>query len=113
MVGAGVLHFVVPDPYRRIVPRALGHARMLVAVSGVVEMAAGTLLAVPRTRRIGAWVTVVLLVVVWPANVQMALDGGVAGASFPANSALLSWVRVPLQVPLLVWAYRQTRPSRG
>jgi hypothetical protein len=43
----------------------------------------------------------------------MALDGGLAGAGFPANSAVLSWLRVPLQVPMLVWAYRQARPAAG
>ncbi|HEX3623707.1 MAG TPA: hypothetical protein VHT97_15440 [Acidimicrobiales bacterium] len=111
MVAAGVLHFVIPTSYQRIVPRALGHARTLVAVTGVVEIVAGVLVAIPRTRRLGAWLTLVLLVVVWPANVQMALDGGVAGAGFPAGSALLSWLRVPLQLPLFVWAYRQTRPG--
>jgi uncharacterized membrane protein len=111
MVAAGVLHFVIPGSYRRIVPRVLGHARALVAVTGVIEMAAGALVAVPRTRRAGAWLTLVLLVVVWPANIQMALDGGIAGAGFPANSALLSWLRVPLQLPLFAWAYRQTRPA--
>jgi uncharacterized membrane protein len=56
-------------------------------------------------------VALVLFVVVWPANIQMALDGGIPGAGFPANSAVLSWLRVPLQLPLFVWAYRQTRPA--
>ena len=109
MVAAGLLHFVIPRSYARIVPRPLGHARALVAVSGVAEIGAGMLIAVPRTRRLGAWMALVLLLAVWPANFQMALDGGVAGAGFPADSALLSWVRVPLQVPMLLWAYRQAR----
>ena len=111
MVAAGTLHFVIPHSYQRIVPRILGHSRSLVAVSGVAEIVAGGLLAVPRTRRLGAWLTLGLLVGVWPANIQMALDGGIAGAGFPANSAVLSWLRVPLQVPLWVWAWRYTRPS--
>jgi uncharacterized membrane protein len=102
---------VVPSSYQRIVPRVLGHAAGMVAVSGVVEIGAGVLVAVPRTRRLGAWVALVLFVVVWPANIQMALDGGIPGAGFPANSAVLSWLRVPLQLPLFVWAYRQTRPA--
>jgi uncharacterized membrane protein len=108
MVAAGLLHFVIPASYQRIVPRLIGHARALVAISGVIEVVAGVLLAVPRTRRVGAWLTLVLLVLVWPANIQMALDGGIAGAGFPANSALLSWLRVPLQLPLVAWAYRLT-----
>lgn len=79
------------------------------AVSGVLQMVAGVLVAVPRTRRLGAWMAVAVLVTVWPANVQMALDGGLPGAGFPAGSAVVSWLRVPLQAPLIVWAHRQTR----
>ena len=106
MVVAGVLHFVIPRGYERIVPRLLGHARVLVASTGVAEIAAGLLVAVPRTRRLGARVTFALLVVVWPANVQMALDGGLSGAGPVLGSAAVAWIRVALQVPLLAWAGR-------
>lgn len=113
MVAAGLLHFVIPRSYARIVPRPLGHARGLVAVTGVAEVLAGILLAVPRTRRAGAWMTLGLLLAVWPANIQMAVDGGLAGAPFPAGSAVAAWLRVPLQVPLIVWAYGLARPARA
>jgi uncharacterized membrane protein len=112
LVAAGVLHFVIPRSYQRIVPRFLGHAPLLVAVSGVAELAAGALVAVPRTRRLGAGLAFVLFLVVWPANIQMALDGGLPDAGFPAGSALVAWLRVPLQVPLLVWAWREARAAR-
>lgn len=113
LAGAGVLHFIVPRSYQRIVPRPLaGAAPALVAVSGVLEMAAGVLVAVPRTRRLGAWLGVAVLVAVWPANVQMAMDGGIPGAGFPGGSPVVSWLRVPLQAPLIVWAYRQARPPQ-
>ena len=91
-------------------PRPLGHAPLLVAASGALQIAAGALLALPRTRRLGGWVAVVVLVGVWPANVKMALDGGIPGAAFPAGSPLVWWLRVPLQLPLIAWAHRQTRP---
>ncbi len=103
--GSGVLHLVVPRPYERIVPGALASRRSeVVAVSGVAEMACALLLLVPRTRRLGGYATAALLIAVFPANVQMALDGGVGDAGFPANSAVLAWLRLPLQVPLIWWA---------
>lgn len=109
LVGAGILHFVIPRSYQRIVPRFLGHAPFLVAASGVVELLAGALVAVPRTRRLGAGVAFLLFIVVWPANVQMAIDAGRPDAGL---SALITWLRVPLQIPLLVWAWRLARPAR-
>lgn len=109
LAAAGTGHFVASSIYERIVPRVLGHSRLLVQVSGMAEILAGALLALPRTRRLGAWFTIALLVAVFPANVQMALDGGIKDAGFPANSAVLSWLRLPFQVPLIAWAHRFTR----
>ncbi len=105
MGGAGAMHFIAPAPYRRIVPAPLrGQAAGVVAVSGVCELACAALLALPRTRRLGAWATAALFVAVFPANVQMALDSGHANASHPLNNAALAWLRLPLQLPLILWA---------
>ena len=109
MVTAGVLHFVIPDTYARIVPRALGDARTIVYVSGFVEAGVGILLAVPRTRRLGGWCTVAVLVVVFPANVQMALDSGGGGAAGDLASPVVAWLRLPLQLPLIAWALAHAR----
>lgn len=109
LVGAGTVHFLIPSSYERIVPRLLGHSRALVLVSGAAEVAAGLLVAVPRTRRVGAWLAVGLLVAVFPANVQMAIDGGLPGAGFPLGSPVVAWVRLPLQVPLVLWALSHAR----
>lgn len=105
MAGAGVMHFVAPGFYTKIVPRWIGHERAVVAWSGVAELLCGLLVAVPRTRRVGAWATVVVLVVVYPANLQMAVDAG-----RPADAmGWAAWLRLPLQVPAIVWAQRHTR----
>ncbi len=109
--GSGVLHVVAPAPYRRIIPAPLrDRAAAVVAVSGACEISCALLLAFPRTRRLGASLTAALFVAVFPANVQMALDGGYADAPFPANSAALAWLRLPLQLPLILWALRFRRP---
>ena len=103
--GSGVLHLVIPAPYRRLVPAPLGQWRSeLVALSGVAEIGCAALLLLPRTRRVGALATAALLVAVFPANLQMAIDGGYPDAPFPANNAVAAWLRLPLQVPLVLWA---------
>ena len=51
----GVLHFVKPEHFDRIVPRALpGSARFYTYASGVAELGVAGLLALPKTRRAGA-----------------------------------------------------------
>lgn len=109
MVGSGVVHLVAPGFYERIVPRSLGHPRFYVHASGVAEVVGGLLLLMPRTRRLGGWVCAALLVVVFPANVQMAVDGGARGAGGLLASPLAAWLRLPLQAPLVWWAAHEGR----
>ncbi len=99
--GSGVLHFVVPTPYRRIMPAPLrAHAAAVVVASGLCELVCAALLAIPRTRRLGATATAALFVAVFPANIQMALDS--LHADMPV--AVIAWLRLPLQAPLIFWA---------
>lgn len=101
MIISGVLHFVVPDPYTRIVPKVLptDWREPLVYLSGAAEVA-GAVALLPRRSRLGAgWFVAVLLVALFPANVQMALDS-------PNAFTIL---RLPLQAPLIWLAWRQTQ----
>lgn len=108
MGGSGLLHLLAPAPYRSIIPSPLrGQAATLVTVSGVIEIICAALLIVPRTRRLGAYAIAALLVAVFPANIQMALDSkhGIAG--------ILTWLRLPLQIPLILWALSFLRAPDG
>ena len=105
---AGVGHFVASKPFEEIVPRVLGNERAWVQLSGIAELLCAAGLLHPRTRREAATATAVLFVLVFPANVQMALDGG--GGRVPAWAA---WARLPLQVPLVLWALAVRRSRRA
>jgi uncharacterized membrane protein len=116
LLVAGLTHFVVPRSYARIVPRLLTDPAFWVRWSGVAEIGCAVLVALPRTRRLGAWAAVGVFAAVFPANVRMALDGGIPGAAFPLGSAAVAWARLPLQVPLVLWAFRVARsaaPAHG
>ena len=104
MAGSGIAHFVVPAPYEQIVPRFLGPAGLWVRVTGGAALASAALLARSRTRRAGGWLAAGLLIAMFPTNVQMALDGGLPGRTFPLGSPVVAWLRLPLQVPLVAWA---------
>jgi len=111
-VVAGLLHFVVPGLYARIIPPFLPAPLALVYLSGVAEVAVGLGLLWPRTRQQAAWATIALLVAIFPANVYMATSGvvvtGMPGGGDP--SELVRWGRLPLQGVLILWAYWYTEP---
>ena len=106
MVGIGVLHFVVPRYFVRIVPRWFPWPGPAVFWSGVAEVGSGLLLAVPRTRRLGGWLAAVTIVAVYPANIQMAID---ATRRRNKLAAVATWLRLPMQFPMLARALRFTR----
>jgi uncharacterized membrane protein len=108
-VGAGVMHFVVPEAYVRIVPPALPAPGLLVLLSGIAEIVGGFGLLLPITRRAAAWGLVLLLLVVFPANIYTA----VAHVPFPGifGRSWVQWLRLPLQIPLILWTLRYTRGS--
>lgn len=103
---AGITHFALPALYATAVPDYLPAHTALVLVSGVAEIAGGVGVLVPRTRRVAAWGLVLLLVAVFPANIWM--------VQHPERFHLplwALWLRLPLQIPLILWALRYTGPD--
>lgn len=111
MIGAGILHFVAPRGFVRIVPAWLPAPELLVAVSGACELLCGVGLLVPATRPWAAWGLVALLVAVFPANVNMAVHRLPFGRTPVPAWAL--WARLPLQGVLVAWAWLFTRRGGG
>ncbi|MFI8915067.1 hypothetical protein ACIGW4_26050 [Streptomyces sp. NPDC053513] len=103
LIGAGVAHFVAPRQFDAMVPRSLpGSPRTWTHLSGLAEIAVGAAVAHPRTRGAGALAAAGLFTAVFPANVKMAYDWRHRPA--PLRAAALA--RLPLQVPLVLWAAR-------
>jgi uncharacterized membrane protein len=105
-VAVGINHFWHPRAYFRIIPHYLPYPEALVAISGVCEILFGLMLLYPPFRGFGAWVIIVLLIAVFPANIQMAVDWYYEGHSY----WWVAWLRLPLQLLLIRWAWLYTRP---
>lgn len=97
-------------PRLRGVPTRVPAKRTVIYASGVVEVAC----AVGLLRR-EPWagpVSAATLLAIWPANIQMALDAGIGRNPLPADSKLLTWARVPMQLAL-IWAALQAKPGKA
>jgi uncharacterized membrane protein len=111
MIMVGVVHFVGPEPFVRIMPKALPRRLdlPLVYLSGVFEILGGVGLLVPRAKRAAAWGLVALYVCVFPANIQAALEPERMSAP-----AWATWARLPFQLVFILWALRYARtPQRA
>lgn len=102
---AGINHFLMPHFYARIMPPYLPRHRELILLSGAIEIALGALLLTNRYRRLAAWGIIALLLAVFPANIYMASNPQL----FPTLSPTALYLRLPLQMVLIAWAYLYTR----
>jgi uncharacterized membrane protein len=107
-IGMGVLHFAVPKPFIATMPRVIPKRwwRPLVLISGACEILGGVGALLPATRPWAGAGLLLLLVAVFPANIQMLLNARRRGEKAVAIAAL--WIRLPLQAALLWWVWAAT-----
>lgn len=102
---AGINHFWHPGFYKTIMPPWLPQHELLISLSGICEIVFGALLLPKFTRRAGAWLIIFLLIAIFPANIQMAIN-------FVREHNPNTWIafaRLPLQILLIWWGYIYTK----
>ncbi len=104
-LAAGIYHFVQPGFYKKLMPNYLPYHIQLIYISGVCEILLGLLLLPASTRIFAAWGVIALLIAIFPANIQMAIN-------FWQRKNPHLWIallRLPLQFLLIWWAYIYTK----
>ena len=101
---AGIMHFIKPKVYMKIMPPYLPYHKFLVYLSGLLEALFGALILFPSTQSIGAWGIIATLIGVFPANIYMLTS--YRGKKTWYRVAL--WIRLPLQLLLIYWAWLYT-----
>jgi len=103
-IFVGLLHFVRPEGFLAIMPSWIPFHHFWVYASGAVEIAGGVGLLIPKYRTIAGWTLFILLIVVFPANINMAVNE----IQLPGRDPLpvwALWARLPLQFVLMYVVY--------
>lgn len=109
-IGAGINHFANPDFYIAIMPEYLPAHEALVTLSGATEIVAGLMVATPRLTSYGAWFCIAHLLVFFLVHVDMVVH---AADRYAEYSPVFLWLRLPLQVVFIYWAWVYTREPKG
>ena len=110
-VFAGSKHFTNAKFFREIVPPGFPSPALLVAISGVCEIAGGLGLLIRPLRRAAGWGLIALLIAVFPANVYMAQHPDRIVDLHAAHWLL--WVRLPVQGIFIFWVWSISRPDKS
>ena len=105
--ASGVVHLVHPATFTRIVPTFLPAKTALVYVSGVAELVCAV--GLWRRERWAGVAAAALLLAIWPANLQMAIN---AQRGDDVVTKVEDWIRLPLQIPLIWCAWQSGRHQR-
>jgi uncharacterized membrane protein len=101
-VAAGIMHFIKPKLYIRIIPPYIPNPLLINKISGMAEIILGLGLLFETTRSLSAFGIIILLIAVFTANLFMYQK-----QKKGITKRLLFW-RLPLQLVLIGWAYMFT-----
>jgi uncharacterized membrane protein len=105
----GIMHFVAPEFFLKIVPPRLPLRLEAVYISGFFELTGALALLLPRWRRVAGWGLIALTVAVTPANVYMWMHADL----FPRIPEALLLLRLLLQVILIGVIWWATQPRHA
>jgi uncharacterized membrane protein len=103
---SGAIHLLDPKEFTPIVPHLLPFSTGLVYASGVAELTCAY--GLWRRQRWAGIAATALLLLIWPANLQAAVT---AQNSDELSNQVISWIRFPLQIPLIWLALRSGRST--
>jgi uncharacterized membrane protein len=101
---AGINHFWSPGFYEKMLTGFLPYPATLNYLSGAAEILGGVGLMMRDTRKFSAWGLIVLLIVIFPANINMAWHHEQWDFS-----AVMLYIRLPFQLLFIWWAYQYTK----
>lgn len=97
---SGIVHLINPAAFLWLMPPFLPFQIGLIIASGIAELIAALLIV--TKSRLAPYFAIAVLLAVWPANWWFAID---SLANNP-EMALLAFLRLPLQLPLMWWAWK-------
>ena len=101
---AGLLHFIRPQIFLSIMPDYIPYQLAMVYVSGVAEFLGGLGILISQTQYWAAWGLILLLLAVFPANINMAVEA-IQKQGYWSWWSMATILRLPLQFVLIYWVY--------
>ena len=108
-VFIGIKHFTDPQYFLDIVPPQLPSKLFLVYLTGLIEVVGGVAILAPKTRKVGAYLLIFLLVSVFPANIYLYVSE--TPQSLLGISETDALIRMPFQIPLILLAFWHSKKN--
>ena len=97
---AGIMHFIKPKGFISITPKWVPSPEKVNILVGAIEIILGVALLFSATRSYAAVGLIILLIAVFPANVNHFQKARRKG-----KGVAITLIRLPIQLLLIYWAY--------
>ena len=108
-VFIGIKHFTDPQYFLDIVPPQLPFKLFLVYLTGLIEIVGGAAILSSKSRKVGAYLLIFLLVSVFPANIYLYVSETPQNLLGITKTDAL--IRMPFQIPLIILAYWHSKKN--
>ena len=99
-------HFVFTKGMSLMIPEFIPFKTETVYLTGIVEIIFAIGLFFPNYRVLTAWLLIVFLIVVLPANIYASIKQlDYQKSTFDGNGLTYLWFRIPLQILFIIWIY--------
>ncbi len=106
LLFTAVGHFAFTKGMAMMLPEFIPCKMELVYFTGIIEIIAAIGLFIPTLRVLTAWLLIVFLILVLPANIYAALKNiNYQTGAFDGNGPVYLWFRIPLQLFFIIWIY--------
>jgi uncharacterized membrane protein len=104
---SGINHFLNANFYVAIIPSYLPAHIFLNYLSGFLEITFAGMLLFTKTRWLGCWLIILMLIAFLPVHIDMIIEA--ANGAYNVNNTtitnVLVWGRIPFQLLFICWAY--------
>ena len=108
-VFIGIKHFTDPQYFIGITPPQIPFKKFAVYFTGILEIMGGAMILNQKTRKIGAYTLMFLLIIVFPANIYLYLSE--TAQQLLGINKTDALVRMPFQIPLILLAYWHSKEN--
>lgn len=110
-ITIGINHFLKPNFFLEIVPPIIPFKLEVVFISGFFEIILGILILFKKTRKLASLLIIVLLVLVFPANIYLYMsETPRISLNITKSQALY---RMPFQLSLIIISYWHSRDDNS
>jgi len=106
LVFTSIAHFKFTRGMVMMLPNAVPYKKVVVYVTGILEILAGIGLLIQQARHPVAWLIILFFALLLPANIYAAKNKvDMERAEFTGYGISYLWFRVPLQLFFIAWVY--------